>query len=171
LQYRQTEGKLVFVSQDTVSSDHYITQYDYSSGTLELDVNIGTVDANVILECNCLIQLLDVSGTTGSLYVFDPTGSLTLIGIGEIPEYITASQSATFISCGIENTTTSTTSTTSTTTTLSPTCDEYEVTGPTALYYTDCYGQQQILSVASGQTVSVCASVAIPGATLIGACT
>lgn len=166
-----TQGKLVFVSQDTVSSDHYITQYNYSDGTLELDVNIGAVSANVILECNCLIQLLDVLGTTGNLYVFDPTGSLTLVGTGEIPEYTTASQSASYITCGIENTTTSTTSTTSTTTTLSPTCDEYEVTGPTALYYTDCYGQQQILSVPSGETVSVCASVAIPGATLIGACT
>jgi hypothetical protein len=166
-----TQGKLVFVSQDTVSSDHYITQYNYSDGTLELDVNIGAVGANVILECNCLIQLLDVSGTTGTMYVFDPTGSITLVGTGEIPEYTTASQSATYITCGIENTTTSTTSTTSTTTTLSPTCDEYEVTGPTALYYTDCYGQQQILSVPSGETANVCASVAISGATLIGACT
>ena len=166
-----TQGKLVFVSQDTVSSDHYITQYNYSDGTLELDVNIGTVSANIVLECNCLIQLLDVSGTTGTMYVFDPTGSITLVGSYEMNEYTTASQSASYITCGIENTTTSTTSTTSTTTTLSPTCNEYEVTGPTALYYTDCYGQQQILSVASGQTVSVCASVAIPGATLIGACT
>jgi hypothetical protein len=165
-----TEGKIILVSQDTVSSDYYVTQYNYSDGTVELDVNIGTVNASIVLECNCLIQLLDVSGTTGDLYVFNPTGSITLIGSGNIPEYITASQSAAYITCGIENTTTSTTSTTSTTTTLSPTCDEYEVTGPTALYYTDCFGNQEILSIPSGETQDVCASVAIPGATLIGPC-
>ena len=44
------------------------------------------------------------------------------------------------------------------------------MSGPTALYYTDCFGQQAIVSVASGQTENVCASVAIPGATLIGPC-
>jgi len=80
--------------------------------------------------------------------------------------------SSTFLNCAIDNTTTTTTTapTTTTTTTLSSTCNEYEVTGPTALYYTDCYGQQVLLSVPSGQTSNKCASVAIPGATLIGSC-
>ncbi len=171
-----TQGKLLFVSQDTVSTDHYITQYNYSDGATELDVNIGAVDASILVECNCLVQLIQISTvtkTTGSLYLFDPSGALTFIRSGEVPDYNTASQSARYLNCGILNTTTTTTSssTTTTTTTITSVCDEYEVTGPTALYYTDCGNEQQILSVPSGQTQRVCASVAIPGATLIGPCT
>jgi hypothetical protein len=75
-------------------------------------------------------------------------------------------------SLSANTTTTSTTGapTTTTTTTISATCNEYEVTGPTAIFYTNCFGQQESISVGSGQTLRVCASVAIPGATLIGPC-
>jgi len=72
-----------------------------------------------------------------------------------------------------ESTTTTTTlpPTTTTTTTLSPTCNEYEIVGPTAITYIDCYGNEQGLSVPSGDSVTVCASVAPLGGTLIGPCT
>ena len=68
-----------------------------------------------------------------------------------------------------ETTTTTTTlaATTTTTTTYSATCEEYEIVGPRALSYINCVGNSVPLSVPSGQTVYVCASQSIPGATLI----
>ena len=121
-----------------------------------------------------MIRLIDTDGAgNATSYLVYPDGSLSA---GEVssdsPALVSGAVSSVYLSCGIENTTTTTTSssTTTTTTTLSPTCNEYEVSGPTALYYTDCFGQQAIVSVASGQTENVCASVAIPGATLIGPC-
>lgn len=174
-----TEGKLVLVSQDTVSTDYYITQFDYATGSVEYDNNIGTIKANIIYECNCVINLVDVTGGELYKYIIYPTGQVSLTFDSTllspdipVPTYTTASQISGYIKCAVQNTTTTTTSssTTTTTTTLSPTCNEYEVSGPTALYYTDCFGQQAIVNVASGQTERVCASVAIPGATLIGPC-
>ena len=168
------KGKLILVSQDTVSSDYYLTQYTYDGGAVDLDINIGAVKANIIYECDCLIRLIDTDGAgNATSYLVYPDGT---ISAGEAstdsPALISGAVSSKYLSCGIENTTTTTTSssTTTTTTTLSPTCNEYEVSGPTALYYTDCFGQQAIVSVGSGQTENVCASVAIPGATLIGPC-
>ena len=114
---------------------------------------------------------------SGDTYFVSPDSSYSLIpgsNIGFGSNITSASQILSCVGQALTNQTTTTTtssSTTTTTTTLSPTCNEYEVTGPTALYYTDCYGQQKALSVSSGQTQNVCASVAIPGATLIGACT
>lgn len=168
-------GKLVLVSQDTVSSDYYLTQYNYSDGNVDLDTNIGTVRATVIYECECLIRLIDSSDYNNVLtYIVKSDGTITSSGnYTDFPyDVISGAVSSTFLNCAIDNTTTTTTtaSITTTTTTFSPTCNEYEVTGPTALYYTDCYGQQKLLSVPSGQTSNKCASVAIPGATLIGSC-
>ena len=168
-------GKLVLVSQDTVSSDYYLTQYNYSDGNVDLDTNIGTVRATVIYECECLIRLIDSSDYNNVLtYIVKSDGTITSSGnYTDFPyDVISGAVSSTFLNCAIDNTTTTTssTSTTTTSTTLSPTCNGYEVTGPTALYYTNCYGQQVLLSVPSGQTSNVCASVAIPGATLIGSC-
>ena len=174
-----TEGKLVLVSQDTISTDYYITQFDYATGSVEYDSNIGTIKANIIYECNCVITLVNVDAGELYKYIIYPTGQVSLTFDStllspniQVPTYTTASQVSSYIKCAVENTTTTTTSssTTTTTTTLSPTCNEYEVSGPTAIYYTDCFGQQEMLSVASGQTENVCASVAIPGATLIGPC-
>ena len=166
-----TDGKLIIVNQDSVSSDYYLSQYDYETGTLEVDSNIGTVEGVLLFECDCVIWVMTPSSDT---YFVSPDSSYTFIEGSNLGVSITSgSQIMTCAGQGLTNLTTTTTtslSTTTTTTTLSPTCNEYEVSGPTAIYYTDCFGQQQILSVASGQTENVCASVAIPGATLIGPC-
>ena len=72
-----------------------------------------------------------------------------------------------------ETTTTTTTlpATTTTTTTLSSTCNEYEVTGPTSIIYEDCFGNEQGVSVSSGNSIIICASAAPLGTVLIGPCT
>ncbi len=169
-----TKNKLVLIGND--GAEDFITQFDYSTGNVELDVSLGQLGGRIMLmECQCIIKVLIDS----TLYIFDPVDGLVNITSSGFPllsqqvvNYKTLSQSSTYINCGIENTTTTTTSTstTTTTTTLSPNCNEYEITGPVAIYYTDCFGQQQTISVGSGQTTTVCASVGIIGSTLIGPC-
>ena len=169
-----TKNKLVLIGND--GAEDFITQFDYSTGNVELDVSLGQLGGRIMLmECQCIIKVLIDS----TLYIFDPVDGLVNITSSGFPllsqqvvNYKTLSQSSTYINCGIENTTTTTTSTstTTTTTTLSPNCNEYEITGPAAIYYTDCFGQQQTISVGSGQTTTVCASVGIIGSTLIGPC-
>lgn len=170
------ENKLVLISKDGL--DYYITQFDYSSGNVELDVSLGQLTGRIMLfECDCIIKVI----LDNVLYIFDSTQGLvnvsetdpSLIPPGEsAKDFKTLSQSAAYLNCGIENTTTTSTSTSTTTstTTLSPTCYEYEVSGPIATYYTDCFGQQQVISLGSGQTQIVCAGLGIIGATLIGPC-
>ena len=170
------ENKLVLISKDGL--DYYITQFDYSNGNVELDVSLGQLTGRIMLfECNCIINII----VDGTLYIFDPIqGLVDVTETGDLPIppgesevfYKTLSQSAEYLNCGIENTTTTSTSTSTTTstTTLSPTCYEYEVSGPIATYYTDCFGQQQVISLGSGQTQIVCAGLGIIGATLIGPC-
>ena len=167
----KNQDKVVFVNQDTVSSDYYISEYIYSTGLLNVEANIGSVNAVAIIDCACVIYLLTA---TGDFKILSPGPNYTVIdGAQTGVSLISASQMPTCSNQGLTDpstTTTTSSSTTTTTTTLSPTCNEYEVSGPIALYYTDCFGQEKVVSVGSGQTENVCASVAIPGATLIGPC-
>ena len=169
----KNQDKVVFVNQDTGSSDYYVSEYFYSTGVLNTEENIGAVNAVAIMDCACILYLFTPSG---DFKILSPGPNYTLIdGPSSIGfNLISASQIPTCSNQGLTNpTTTSTTTgapTTTTTTTLSATCNEYDVTGPTAIYYTNCFGQQESISVGSGQTLRVCASVAIPGATLIGPC-
>ena len=169
----KNQDKVVFVNQDTGSSDYYVSEYFYSTGVLNTEVNIGAVNAVAIMDCACVLYLFTPSG---DFKILSPGPNYTVIdGFSIGFNLISASQIPTCSNQGLTNpTTTSTTTgapTTTTTTTMSATCNEYEVTGPTAIYYTNCFGQQESISVGSGQTLNVCASVAIPGATLIGPCT
>ena len=169
----KNEDKVVFVNQDTGSSDYYVSEYFYSTGVLNTEVNIGSVNAVAIMDCACVLYLFTPSG---DYKLLSPGPNYTVIdGFSTGVNLISASQIPTCSNQGLTNPTTTTTTTsaptTTTTTTLSATCNEYEVSGPTAIYYTNCFGQQEEISVGSGQTLRVCASVAIPGATLIGTCT
>ena len=166
-----TDGKLIIINQDSISSDYYISQYDYTTGTLDVESNIGTVEGVLLFDCNCVLWIMTPSSDT---YFVAPDSTYTLITGANLGLSITSgSQIMSCVGQGLTNLTTTTStslSTTTTTTTLSIKCDEYEVSGPTAIYYTDCFGQQQLLSVSSGQTKNVCASVVIPGAVLVGPC-
>ncbi len=169
-----TNDRVLVVNKDTLSSIYYISEYEYSTGVLNTEVNIGSVEGKVLSEYEGNIVLFT---TLLETYILSPVAPYTLIDGGTtLSETITSGSS--IMSCVCKslsaNTTTTTTTgapTTTTTTTISATCNEYEVTGPTAIYYTNCFGQQELISVGSGQTLNVCASVAIPGATLIGPCT
>lgn len=168
-----TNGRVLVVNKDTLSSIYYISEYEYSTGVLNTEANIGSVEGKVIFEYENNIIIFD---SLSQSYILSPTAPYTLINGADSGINITSGSSIMSCVCkslSANTTTTSTTGapTTTTTTTISATCNEYEVTGPTAIYYTNCFGQQESISVGSGQTLRVCASVAIPGATLIGSCT
>ena len=167
-----TNGRVLVVVKNTLSSIYYISEYEYSTGVLNTEVNIGSVEGKVIFEYENNIIIFD---SLSQSYILSPTAPYTLINGADSGITITSGSSIMSCVCkslSANTTTTSTTGapTTTTTTTISATCNEYEVTGPTAIYYTNCFGQQESISVGSGQTLRVCASVAIPGATLIGPC-
>jgi hypothetical protein len=65
-----TTDKFITINQDTVTSDYYISQYNYDTGTLEVDINITTsVPTPIALyECNCNIYIIN---TIGEMYVLD----------------------------------------------------------------------------------------------------
>jgi len=61
-----TDGKLIVINQNTITSDYYITQYNYTTGAVEVDLNIGSVAPTSLFECNCEIYITNASG---NLYV------------------------------------------------------------------------------------------------------
>jgi hypothetical protein len=115
--YIQT-GELIIINQDATTYTYYISQYNYSTGVLELDINIGSVDAIALYECNCDIF---VTTTNGDLYMIINVAPYALFYLGSnvgISNITSATQVATcVVSSIIENTSTTTT----TTTTIAPT--------------------------------------------------
>ena len=108
------EGKLLVINIDTISGDTYITQYDYATGAIELDLNIGSIAATTIHECGCDIAVID---TNNDIYFITPT-SVTFVGIAD-PEgvpFISATQVRSCVPNSLITTTTSSSTTTTTTT-------------------------------------------------------
>jgi hypothetical protein len=115
------DDKLIVINQDTISSDYYLTQYDYPTGILEIDINIGNVNALSLYQCNCSIFINTESGT---IYTIDSNDNLFLVGESNMPA-ISATQSRYCVPVSLINnanitTTTSTSSSTTTTTTTTP---------------------------------------------------
>jgi hypothetical protein len=113
-----TGGKLLVINTDTISGDNYITQYDYATGVIELDLNIGTIAPTSIYECNCSIFVVEADGTRYTIGGVSPYELVETNVIDLSP--MSATQIATCVPSSITdngNTTTTTTSTSSTTTT------------------------------------------------------
>jgi hypothetical protein len=70
-----TGGKLIVINQDVVTSDYYITQYDYTTTGIDFDINIGTIVATSIFECECTILITD---DLGIVYAVEKTSPYTL---------------------------------------------------------------------------------------------
>ena len=103
-----TDEKLIMVTQDTVTFDYYITQFDYTTGAVELDINIGVFTPTSIFECECSIMLTDASG---KIYIVEKTSPYTITEMLTLPILIdgaTQVQSC-IVSSLIETTTTTTT--------------------------------------------------------------
>ena len=107
--YVQT-GQLIIINKDTIYSDYYISQYNYSTGALELDINIGTIEGVTLFECNCDIYVTDAFG---NVYVIIKSFPYILLDLGyslDLSPISSATQVATcVVSPIIESTTTTTT--------------------------------------------------------------
>jgi hypothetical protein len=114
-----TGDKLLVINIDTVSGDNYITQYNYVTGVIELDLNIGSIAAVTIHECNCDIFVID---TNNDIYIVSAT-SITFSGNTD-PEgvsFISATQLRSCVPTPLIEPTTTTTSTSSSSTTTTTT--------------------------------------------------
>ena len=113
-----TDDKLIIINQDTTTFNYYVTQYNYSTGTIEVDLNIGSVAAKSLYECNCDIF---ITTTNGDLYIIIKAAPYSLFYLGSnvgISNITSATQIATCVLTSItENTTTTTTTVSPTTTT------------------------------------------------------
>lgn len=115
------EGKLIFANQDLISGDTYISQYDYATTTLELNINIGSTIVTSMFECDCAIFFVDDNNVTYNIRRESPYDITEVATIG-IP-VVAATQPNSCVPNNLEPTTTTTTSssTTTTTTTIAPT--------------------------------------------------
>jgi hypothetical protein len=120
--YTQT-GQIIIINRDTVSSDYYISQYNYYTGNLELDINIGSVEGVTLFECDCNIYVTDAFG---HLYAIIKTPPYVLLDLGYSltlsPIYSATQIGTCVVSPIVQDITTTTTTTivptTTTTTTL-----------------------------------------------------
>jgi hypothetical protein len=116
------DDKLIVINQDTILSDYYLTQYDYTTGIIEIDINIGDVNALSLYQCNCSIFVQD---ELGAIYTVDSNDTLILLSNSNVP-MISATQSRYCVpvslinNANITTTTTTTIPPTTTTTTTTP---------------------------------------------------
>ena len=121
--YVQT-GEIIIINQDSTTYTYYISQYNYSTGVLELDINIGSVDAASLYECDCDIF---VTATNGDLYMIVKAPPYALFYLGSnvgVSNITSATQVATCVVTSItenSNITTTTTTTIAATTTTTTT--------------------------------------------------
>jgi hypothetical protein len=94
-----SSGKLLILNQDSITSAYYLTQYDYPTGTIDLDIDLGSVVPTSIFECNCSIYVVD---NTGDAYVIQPAPTYALTftsNFGIIPN--SAAQANTCVICSL----------------------------------------------------------------------
>ena len=110
---------LMFVSKDTVLNKLYFTQYNVTTSTYELDVEIIPNDADIktIFQYQGNIFFTD-GNSTGKIFVVSPTSPYTLVEVftSELPDILTAGQ----ISSCVNSTFTFNINYTTTTTTTIP---------------------------------------------------
>ena len=177
--------KLITVGYaNSAPSDAILFEFNYNTGSINLQVTYTGKTVRNVVYCDCNIYLV-CDGVTNptDIFIVESVSPYSLIGILDDPisnyDNITlVNQLSQCMIKGIENTTTSTTTVAPTTTTTSTSaapgvCNEYEIVGPRALIYTDCFGQQASISVPTGDTETVCAVTITTGSgvTLIGPCT
>lgn len=101
------DGKLIFVYEDLISGDSFLTQYDYSTNTLELNINLGIVVVTSVFECNCSIYYTDDANNVYNVNVNSPY-DITPVGQTLIP-VLASTQPNTCVPSSLEETTTTTT--------------------------------------------------------------
>jgi hypothetical protein len=150
-----TGDKLLVINQDSITSDYYITQYEYSTGTLEVDVNIGTVSAVGLFECDCIIYVIDQFQNT---YVIGKTAPYELFGHASLG--IVGTLFTQIGTCVPTSITENANLTTTTTTTFVPNtyCHTVRVNGSCSLSWIDYSGTIQFQTV-TNDAIYICAQL------------
>jgi hypothetical protein len=103
-----TDDKLIMISQDVMTSDYYITQYDYLLETIEFDINIGTDAPTSLYECECNIY---ITYSDGTIWMMEKN-TYTLIELETLDfSPVSAAQVPTCVNSSLTNITTTTTTT------------------------------------------------------------
>lgn len=108
------EGKLIVINQDTITSDYYLTQYDYATGTIELDLNIGAIAPTSIYQCECTIYISADTLDGSVVYAIEKTSPNTLLEATSlsVTALLSATQSATCVGASLNDSVVTTTTTT-----------------------------------------------------------
>jgi hypothetical protein len=107
-----TGGKLILINQDTISSDYYISQYDYSTGSLEIDdvISLPNEETPVTLnQCDCNIF---ITSSEGTVYTLNPSYPYNVEFYSQLFETQGSSQIRSCVNTELIITTTSTTTST-----------------------------------------------------------
>ena len=164
-----SSGKLLILNQDSVTSIYYLTQYDYATNAIDLDIDLGSVVPASIFECNCSIFVTD---NTGDVYVVESAPLYSLIftsNFGIIPG--SATQASTCVICSLTDN--ANLLTTTTTSTLAPFsfCYTVQVNNTCDVSWIDYADAPQTQTV-TDDIIYICAqagsitSVCIPGSGL-----
>ena len=200
LLYTQT-GKLITLGKNGGSGNFHYFQWDYDNAVATPEINSEIInpefiDCRWIAQCDCKITIM-AEGASCENYAFtvetvspyrvvdqgcqdfiiDPEEPLEPKPIWNEMNITNATQQASCVTKGTDQfgTTTTTTSeppTTTTTTSIYP-CYGYEVVGPQVVWYPNCVGDEQSISVATGETLQFCSSdnsITGTGITSLGAC-
>jgi hypothetical protein len=181
----RSEPKLITTGYQSASpNDAVLFEFNYNTGAINLQVTYTGKKVRNIIYCDCNTYLVcDGAVNTTDVFLVSSLSPYELIKIADsVPSAYDdidwVSQRSSCMVKVLEQTTTTTTTVAPTTTTTSTSaapgvCNEYEIVGPRAIQYTDCFGQLEIISVPSGDTETVCAIGLATGAgiTLIGPCT
>jgi hypothetical protein len=165
------DGKLILINQDTISSDYYLSQYNYSTGILEVDFNIGSFAATAIAYCDCIIYL--ISNIGGASMVVNTYPGYELVTL--LPATgLSVNLSTQLASCVVNSLTENPLMTTTTSTTVMTYCYTVDVSGEGTLSWLDGFGQLQFLEYTEPQTITLCAqynSISSDGDLVFNLCT
>jgi hypothetical protein len=154
------DGKLILINQDSVSSDYYLSQYDYSTGTLEVDFNMGSFAPIGMYYCNCNIYLIDLNGQTKLLIDVSPDiagFTLSTINPGNLITIIDSiSQN---MACVVKSLIGNPLLTTTSTTTLQTYCYTVDMSGEGELLWIDANGiTQTYIPSLNSEVKTICAA-------------
>ena len=153
------DGKLILINQNTVTNDYYLSQYDYSTGTLEIDFNMGSFAAVGMYYCDCVIYLLTVNFEIRMLINVspDPAG-LVMSTLFPGSATTTLSGISQNMGCVVKSLTGNPLLTTTTSTTALGYCYTVEFIGEGNFYWVDVFGQTQSVFIDNTTTsTTVCA--------------
>jgi len=114
------DRKLIVLNQDTITSDYYVSQYDYITNALEIDVVLTGIVPTGLFECNCDIYITDDANNVFLIDRTSPYGIIDVTDTDVVIKEVTQVVGCITTSLSITTTTTTSSSTTTTTTTVPP---------------------------------------------------